>query len=65
LSHDTGIKCPKCGEPSELLPSPPWDAEPQADLCVKCENEAEQAAEDKRVQDSIQAAARAGRFDLI
>ncbi len=58
-------KCPSCNSPTEMEDGPPWNPVPHPALCVRCDNEAEQAAEDKRVLDNIQAAARAGRFDLI
>jgi hypothetical protein len=49
----------------ELEPGPPWDPEPKPGICAGCENEQEQAAEDRHLQEQIEAAARAGRFDLI
>lgn len=66
-------KCGKCSTPVddgvngtvyEPAPWQPSGAPPEV-CCWGCEAEAELAAEDRRQEDQIEAALRAGRMDLV
>ena len=62
--------CPKVvedGKNGTIYEPPPWlsvDA-PKEGICYACENQQEQSGEDERQERQIDAAIRAGRFDLI
>jgi hypothetical protein len=66
-------KCQHCGcevrdgDNGQVCPPPPWldPSTPPLVTCYGCENELEAQGEDARVARLIEAAQRAGRFDLV
>lgn len=62
--------CKRCecvvvdGENGDVYEPAPW-MDPQDAMCYGCQNRAEQEAEIRHLESLIDAAQRAGRFDLI
>jgi hypothetical protein len=66
LKKDETVLCPECGGPSTMNDgSCPWDPIQRPEPCARCQNEWEDQRERGVVQDSLEAAARSGRFDCM
>lgn len=63
-------RCPKCQGPTQMgekapWQDAPWQDAPEPDLCDTCQGAAELEHEERLTQQSVTAAARAGRLDCI